>query len=128
MDQRQKRRKQKSSKKEIEKEKEKGKTKNNNLKKKRLNGNLSQANVFSSFWSHKNLVNREKDLKSMIGVPITINDIRGKKVRVTLVKKENKMVPINEEGEEVNDPKMLNDFYEKIKIKINSEKIKNILN
>ena len=63
----------------------------------------------------------------MIGVPITINDIRGKKVRVTLVKKENKMVPINEEGEEVNDPKMLNDFYEKIKIKINSEKIKNIL-
>ena len=122
-----KKKKQKSSKKEIEKEKEKGKTKNNNLKKKRLNGNLSQANVFSSFWSHKNLVNREKDLKSMIGVPITINGIRGKKVRVTLVKKKNKMVPINEEGEEVNDPKMLSDFYEKIKIKINSEKIKNLL-
>ena len=72
---------------EADKNNEKGKTKNNNLKKKRLNGNLSQANVFSSFWSHKHLVNREKDLKSMIGVPITINDRRGRKIKVTRIKK-----------------------------------------
>ena len=119
----------KSPKNDEEKENEKRKKNKKNKKKKKLNEHLSQANVISSInhLSHKYQLDREKDLKSMIGVPITINDRRGRKIKVTLIKKQNKTIPINEKGEEVKNPKMLHDFYEKIKSKINSEKEKTLL-
>jgi hypothetical protein len=102
----------KEKKKNISPKKEKVEEKNK--KKKKLSRNLSQSDVVSSVYhiSRKFLLDKDKDLKSLINIPIYIKGKRGKSIKVTLVKKANNIIPVNEKGENITNPKILNKFYE----------------
>ena len=114
----------KSPKKDKDKDKEK-----NKKKKRKLERGLSQINIVSSVKriSRKFSMDYENHLKSLINVSITIKNERGKKIKVTLIKKKNKIIPINQKGHEIKNPKVLDNLYEEIKSKINSEKQKKLL-
>ena len=111
---------------EVNEKKRKGILKRGKKKLVRL---LSQPNIISNVYqiSHKIYFNKEKEIKSLINVPIIVKDIRGKKMRVTLIRKKDKIIPINDEGKEVKNAKILNELYEKIKEKIKSQEEKNLL-
>ena len=117
----------KEKKKNISPKKEKVEEKNK--KKKKLSRNLSQSDVVSSVYhiSRKFLLDKDKDLKSLINIPIYVKGKRGKSIKVTLVKKANNFIPVNEKGENITNPKLLHKFYEQAKLKINNEKEKKLL-
>ena len=96
---------------------------------KKLKRLLSQPNIISNVYqiSKKVYFNKEKEINSLINTPITVKDVRGKKMRVTLIKKKDKIIPINEEGNEIKNAKILNDLYYQVKEKIKSEEEKNLL-
>jgi hypothetical protein len=77
--------------------------------------------------SNKIFFNKEKEINSLINIPITVKDIRGKKMNVKLIKKKNDIIPINEEGIEVKNAKIINDLYEKVKEMLKSRNEKNLL-
>ena len=58
-----------------------------------------------------------------MNIPIYIRD-RNKKIRVTLIKKESKIIPIDEKKEEIKNPRILISLYEEIKSMINGPKQK----
>ena len=58
-----------------------------------------------------------------MNLPIYVSD-RGKKIRVTPIKKESKIIPIDENGEEIKNPRILINLYEEIKSMINEPKKK----
>ena len=117
----------KEKKKNISPKKEKVEEKNK--KKKKLSRNLSQSDIVSSVYhvSRKLLLDKDKDLKSLINIPIYVKGKRGKSIKVTLVKKANNIIPVNEKGENITNPKILHKFYEQTKLKINNEKEKKLL-
>ena len=117
----------KEKKKNISPKKEKVEEKNK--KKKKLSRNLSQSDIVSSVYhvSRKLLLDKDKDLKSLINIPIYVKGKRGKSIKVTLVKKANNIIPVNEKGENITNPKILHKFYEQAKLKINNEKEKKLL-
>ena len=117
----------KEKKKNLSPKKEKVEEKNK--KKKKLSRNLSQSDVVSSVYhiSRKFLLDKDKDLKSLINIPIYVKGKRGKSIKVTLVKKANNIIPVNEKGENITNPKILHKFYEQAKLKINNEKEKKLL-
>ena len=117
----------KEKKKNISPKKEKVEEKNK--KKKKLSRNLSQSDIVSSVYhvSRKLLLDKDKDLKSLINIPIYVKGKRGKNIKVTLVKKANNIIPVNEKGENITNPKILHKFYEQTKLKINNEKEKKLL-
>ena len=121
----------KKKKKEKKNIKDKVKEKDSDMKKnkKKLKRNLSESNFVSSIYRllRKFFIDREKDLKSLLNVPINVAMARGKNVKVTLIKKENKIIPINEKGKEIKNQTLLSKFYEEIKLRINSEKQKKLL-
>ena len=117
----------KEKKKKISPKKEKVEEKNK--KKKKLSRNLSQSDIISSVYhvSRKLLLDKDKDLKSLINIPIYVKGKRGKSIKVTFVKKANNIIPVNEKGENITNPKILHKFYEQAKLKINNEKEKKLL-
>ena len=117
----------KEKKKNISPKKEKVEEKNK--KKKKLSRNLSQSDIVSSVYhiSRKLFLDKDKDLKSLINNPIYVKGKRGKSIKVTLVKKANNIIPVNEKGENITNPKILHKFYEQAKLKINNEKEKKLL-
>ena len=111
--------------KEKEKEKEKIKTKGKDKKynkKMKYNKLSSQPNIIISIY-RKLLKNKEKEIKNILNKPITLKD-KGKKLTVTLVEKDNKILPVDEKGEEIKHPKLLIDLYQQIKSMLNIEKEK----
>ena len=117
----------KEKKKNISPKKEKVEEKNK--KKKKLSRNLSQSDIVSSVYhiSRKLFLDKDKDLKSLINNPIYVKGKRGKSIKVTLVKKANNFIPVNEKGKNITNPKLLHKFYEQAKLKINNEKEKKLL-
>ena len=113
----------KSPNKKSEKEKKKKK------KKRKLKRLLSQPNMLADVYQMSNNIffDNEKDIKSLINVPLTVKDSRGKKMQVTLVKKEKKIIPINEEGDEIKNAIILNDLYDQIRLRLRSEEINKLL-
>ena len=108
-----------------EKEKEKIKTKEKDKKynkKMKYNKLSSQPNIIISIY-RKLLKNKEKEIKNILNKPITLKD-KGKKLTVTLVEKDNKILPVDEKGEEIKHPKLLIDLYQQIKSMLNIEKEK----
>ena len=106
-----------------EKEKEKIKTKDKKYNKKmKYNKLSSQPNIIISIY-RKLLKNKEKEIKNILNKPITLKD-KGKKLTVTLVEKDNKILPVDEKGEEIKHPKLLIDLYQQIKSMLNIEKEK----
>ena len=122
---------QKKKKKNISPKKKKieDKDKNKSKKKRKLSKNLSQTDIVSSVYNiaRKFSLDKDKDLKSLINIPIYVKGKRGRSIKVTLVKKANKIIPVNEKGENVTNPKLLHKFYEQAKFKINKEKEKKLL-
>ena len=111
--------------KEKEKEKEKINTKGKDKKynkKMKYNKLSSQPNIIISIY-RKLLKNKEKEIKNILNKPITLKD-KGKKLTVTLVEKDNKILPVDEKGEEIKHPKLLIDLYQQIKSMLNIEKEK----
>ena len=109
--------------KEKEKEKIKTKEKDKKYKKKmKYNKLSSQPNIIISIY-RKLLKNKEKEIKNILNKPITLKD-KGKKLTVTLVEKDNKILPVDEKGEEIKHPKLLIDLYQQIKSMLNIEKEK----
>ena len=82
----------------------------------------SQPNIIISIY-RKLLKNKEKEIKNILNKPITLKD-KGKKLTVTLVEKDNKILPVDEKGEEIKHPKLLIDLYQQIKSMLNIEKEK----
>ena len=111
----------KNKEKEKEKIKTKGKDKKYN-KKMKYNKLSSQPNIIISIY-RKLLKNKEKEIKNILNKPITLKD-KGKKLTVTLVEKDNKILPVDEKGEEIKHPKLLIDLYQQIKSMLNIEKEK----
>ena len=107
--------------KEKEKINTKGKDKKYN-KKMKYNKLSSQPNIIISIY-RKLLKNKEKEIKNILNKPITLKD-KGKKLTVTLVEKDNKILPVDEKGEEIKHPKLLIDLYQQIKSMLNIEKEK----
>ena len=91
-------------------------------KKMKYNKLSSQPNIIISIY-RKLLKNKEKEIKNILNKPITIKD-KGKKLTVTLVEKDNKILPVDEKGEEIKHPKLLIDLYQQIKSMLNIEKEK----
>ena len=111
--------------KEKEKEKEKINTKGKDKKynkKMKYNKLSSQPNIIISIY-RKLLKNKEKEIKNILNKPITLKD-KGKKLTVTLVEKDDKILPVDEKGEEIKHPKLLIDLYQQIKSMLNIEKEK----
>ena len=96
---------------------------------KKLKRLLSQPNIISNVYqiSKKGYFNKEKEINSLINIPLTVKDSRGKKMRVTLIKKKDKIIPINDEGKEIKNAIVLNNLYELIKEKIKSVEEKELL-
>ena len=96
---------------------------------KKLERLLSEPNIVSNVYqiSNKIFFNKEKEINSLINIPISVKDIRGKKMNVKLIKKKNDIIPINEEGIEVKNAKIINDLYEKVKEMLKSRNEKNLL-
>ena len=96
---------------------------------KKLKRLLSEPNIISNVYqiSNKIFFNKEKEINSLINIPISVKDIRGKKMNVKLIKKKNDIIPINEEGIEVKNAKIINDLYEKVKELLKSRNEKNLL-
>ena len=111
----------KNQEKEKEKINTKGKDKKYN-KKMKYNKLSSQPNIIISIY-RKLLKNKEKEIKNILNKPITLKD-KGKKLTVTLVEKDNKILPVDEKGEEIKHPKLLIDLYQQIKSMLNIEKEK----
>ena len=111
----------KNKEKEKEKINTKGKDKKYN-KKMKYNKLSSQPNIIISIY-RKLLKNKEKEIKNILNKPITLKD-KGKKLTVTLVEKDNKILPVDEKGEEIKHPKLLIDLYQQIKSMLNIEKEK----
>ena len=111
----------KSPNKKVEKEKKK--------KKRKLKRLLSQPKILTGAYHIPNNIffDNEKEIKSLINVPLTVKDTRGKKIKVTLVKKKEKIIPINEEGDEIKNAVILSDLYEEIKKRLRSEEVKKLL-
>ena len=91
-------------------------------KKKQLNITSSQPNIITSIYQ-KFLKDKEKEINKILNIPIYIRD-RNKKIRVTLIKKESKIIPIDENKEEIKNPRILISLYEEIKSMINDPKQK----
>ena len=111
----------KNKEKEKEKINTKGKDKKYN-KKMKYNKLSSQPNIIISIY-RKLLKNKEKEIKNILNKPITLKD-KGKKLTVTLVEKDDKILPVDEKGEEIKHPKLLIDLYQQIKSMLNIEKEK----
>ena len=117
-----KKKKSKSPNKSPKKEKEK------NKKKKQLVKTLSQIDIISSVYriSKKYFDDKDKNYNFLINYPFIVTDSKGRKIKITFIRKGNKLYPINEKGEEEKDPRILKDLYEQVKIKRNSEEEKKL--
>ena len=101
----------------------------NKKKKKKLKRVLSQLNPVSSIYriSRRFSLDKEKEIKSLINIPLQVKNARGRKIKVTLIKKENRIIPINAKGHQIKDGKTLDNLYEEVKSRLNTQKHKQLL-